>query len=90
VKHVLPCPVPAFGGGGVYMVALGEYHTAAITKTGQLYTWGNGWSGRLGLGDEAVAQAIKSCDRCRAVRTTPWRSPTMELCIRGGMERMGG
>jgi E3 ubiquitin-protein ligase HERC2 len=32
-------------------VACGSQHTVAITAGGQLYTWGNGWKGKLGHGD---------------------------------------
>eukprot|EP01047_Picozoa_sp_COSAG01_P005857 COSAG01_NODE_206_length_22034_cov_125.512585_2_plen_225_part_00 len=33
------------------LVSCGQYHTAALTTTGQLWTWGMGHAGRLGLGD---------------------------------------
>ncbi|MCA8837810.1 MAG: hypothetical protein K8963_08180, partial [Proteobacteria bacterium] len=33
-------------------VNLGDTHTCAINADGQLYCWGNGSSGRLGLGDD--------------------------------------
>lgn len=32
-------------------VALGDYHFAALTSSGELYTWGQGAQGQLGLGD---------------------------------------
>ncbi|CAN0471655.1 unnamed protein product, partial [Discosporangium mesarthrocarpum] len=32
-------------------VACGFAYTAAVTASGELYTWGAGENGRLGLGD---------------------------------------
>lgn len=49
------CPVPqkieAFQGISVKMVAAGAEHTAAVTEDGELYGWGWGRYGNLGLGD---------------------------------------
>lgn len=39
-------------------VSCGTNHTAAFTKDGQLYCWGWGEHGRLGLGDEVGAMYI--------------------------------
>ena len=49
----LPTPVPAhsFGGAKVEFVACGLHQSCAITCQGQLYTWGGGEYGQLGLGD---------------------------------------
>ncbi|CAM9471395.1 unnamed protein product [Chrysoparadoxa australica] len=33
-------------------VATSKYHSMAVTKSGQVFTWGHGRSGRLGHGDE--------------------------------------
>ena len=35
---------------GVIDVQCGAYHSAAVTNTGEIYTWGPGNAGRLGLG----------------------------------------
>ncbi len=60
-KHdeVLPRPVDAFKSRRfhVRVIAAGGYHSAAIvdltrTSASRLFTWGEGESGRLGLGDE--------------------------------------
>ncbi|CAM9356733.1 unnamed protein product [Ectocarpus sp. 12 AP-2014] len=32
-------------------VACGQEHTLALLETGQVFSWGNGYNGRLGLGD---------------------------------------
>lgn len=39
-------------------VSCGTNHTAAFTKTGELYCWGWGEHGRLGLGDEVGTMYI--------------------------------
>jgi alpha-tubulin suppressor-like RCC1 family protein len=50
-----PIPMPV---GGllnckiVVQIAASEYHSAALTEAGELYTWGAGEDGRLGQGDE--------------------------------------
>eukprot|EP00940_MAST-03C_sp_MAST-3C-sp2_P000364 g364.t1 len=36
----------------VLSVSLGMAHTAVVTKSHRLYTWGGGWFGRLGHGDK--------------------------------------
>jgi alpha-tubulin suppressor-like RCC1 family protein len=44
-------------------VSCGTNHTAAFTKDGQLYCWGWGEHGRLGLGDEVGAMDINNSRR---------------------------
>ena len=43
---------PAFSGARVVAAAAGGLHSAALTEDGTLWTWGNGWHGCLGHGDE--------------------------------------
>ncbi|XP_049931728.1 PH, RCC1 and FYVE domains-containing protein 1-like isoform X1 [Nymphaea colorata] len=52
VSH--PKLVNSLSGVNVAVVACGEYHTCAVTLSGELYTWGDGayHSGLLGHGDE--------------------------------------
>ncbi|XP_047178682.1 PH, RCC1 and FYVE domains-containing protein 1-like isoform X1 [Vigna umbellata] len=51
-----PKLVEALGGLNIELVACGEYHTCAVTYSGDLYTWGDGAhnSGMLGHGIEAT------------------------------------
>ncbi|CAA0839519.1 Ultraviolet-B receptor UVR8 [Striga hermonthica] len=48
---LVPRKIEAFQGISVKMVAAGAEHTAAVTEDGQLYGWGWGRYGNLGLGD---------------------------------------
>jgi alpha-tubulin suppressor-like RCC1 family protein len=51
-------PTTAFGGQHVHFIAAGGYGSCAITQTGQLFTWGNGVSGRLGVTEPQPIQKI--------------------------------
>lgn len=50
-----PKLIEALSGVNIEFVACGEYHTCAVTLSGELYTWGDGThhSGLLGHGSEA-------------------------------------
>ncbi|XP_031387743.1 ultraviolet-B receptor UVR8-like isoform X2 [Punica granatum] len=48
---LLPQKMHAFQGMRIKMVAAGAEHTAAVTEDGELYGWGWGRYGNLGLGD---------------------------------------
>ncbi|KAF8018639.1 hypothetical protein BT93_H3509 [Corymbia citriodora subsp. variegata] len=48
---LLPQKIFAFQGIPIKMVAAGAEHTAAVTEAGELYGWGWGRYGNLGLGD---------------------------------------
>ncbi|OAY65499.1 ultraviolet-B receptor UVR8 [Ananas comosus] len=48
---LVPQKIQAFEGISVKMVAAGAEHTAAVTEDGELYGWGWGRYGNLGLGD---------------------------------------
>ena len=46
-----PRVIEALRGKDISFIACGGAHSAAITATGELYTWGKGRYGRLGHGD---------------------------------------
>ncbi|XP_020245605.1 ultraviolet-B receptor UVR8-like, partial [Asparagus officinalis] len=48
---LIPQKIQAFEGIPVKMIAAGAEHTAAVTEDGDLYGWGWGQYGNLGLGD---------------------------------------
>lgn len=50
----LPGLAPANTQLDVYTAAVGRKHAAVITATGAVYTWGEGRSGKLGLGHDQV------------------------------------
>ena len=48
-------------GKSISFIACGGFHTAAITDRGALYTWGGGYFGQLGQGDEADKKMPRRC-----------------------------
>ncbi|XP_031486010.1 ultraviolet-B receptor UVR8 isoform X2 [Nymphaea colorata] len=62
---LIPQKIQAFEGISVKMVAAGAEHTAAVTDDGELYGWGWGRYGNLGLGDRndrLVPQRVDATD----------------------------
>ena len=47
-----PKRVKSLSSKSVVDIATGAYHCAAVTADGDLYTWGDGFCGQLGLGDK--------------------------------------
>jgi RCC1 and BTB domain-containing protein len=63
-------------------VACGGFHTAAITETGAVYTWGGGEHGQLGLGDKinkTVPTPITTLDSYQITSITCGWSHTVAL-----------
>lgn len=44
----LPCKVDALHGSFVKLVSAAKFHSAAVSASGEVYTWGFGRGGRLG------------------------------------------
>jgi len=61
-------------GADVAAVAAGASHSAALTRSGVLFTWGCGGSGRLGHGSEGTAQHADAHEP-RPVRHPAWLAP---------------
>ncbi|XP_008442150.1 ultraviolet-B receptor UVR8 isoform X2 [Cucumis melo] len=62
---LVPQKIQAFEGIPIKMVAAGAEHTAAVTEDGELFGWGWGRYGNLGLGDRndrLVPQKVSSVD----------------------------
>lgn len=61
-----PKLIDTLSGTSIELVACGEYHTCALTLSGELYTWGDGEhnSGLLGHGSEASCWIPKRVSVC--------------------------
>eukprot|EP00879_Flechtneria_rotunda_P006078 GHRR01006391.1.p1 GENE.GHRR01006391.1~~GHRR01006391.1.p1 ORF type:complete len:467 (+),score=165.58 GHRR01006391.1:204-1604(+) len=65
-----PVAVEALAGKPVALLACGWRHTVAITKAGEVYSWGRGVNGQLGHGqeaDETLPSILRSL--CKGVAT---------------------
>jgi len=63
-KYV-PKPVISLRSKEVVRITCGSYHTAAVTKSGKLYTWGGGMYGKLGVGNEQGSSIPVLVDKLR-------------------------
>ena len=50
-RVISPKPIGGLGGERIVMVAAGDRHSAALTADGQLFAWGDGGKGQIGLGE---------------------------------------
>eukprot|EP00727_Mastigamoeba_balamuthi_P001247 m51a1_g11119 hypothetical protein (835) ;mRNA; r:109237-112693 len=83
----------------VVSIACGGKHTAVVTETGDVYTWGWNWSGQLGLGDmadrpsPAVVKGLalaKTLERKRFVQVAAGNDHTVALADTGAVYAWGG
>ena len=49
-----PINVTALNGKDIVSVHAGEYHSIALTRDGEVYTWGHNDYGQLGLGNASI------------------------------------
>ncbi|XP_058186611.1 ultraviolet-B receptor UVR8 isoform X3 [Rhododendron vialii] len=89
---LVPQRIDAFQGISVKMVAAGAEHTAAVTDDGELYGWGWGRYGNLGLGDKndrLVPQKVSSVEAEKMVMVAcGWRH-TISVSSSGGLYTYG-
>jgi len=45
-------PIPALRGRGIVALACGDHHSAAVSRSGEVWLWGRGDCGQLGQGDD--------------------------------------
>lgn len=78
--------VDSLAGKRVKQVACGGFHTAAVTETGEVYTWGGGEHGQLGHGDKVnktVPTLVRSLVDKLVVQVTCGWSHTVALTDTG-------
>ncbi|XP_023517857.1 ultraviolet-B receptor UVR8 [Cucurbita pepo subsp. pepo] len=89
---LVPQKIQAFQGISIKMVAAGAEHTAAVTEDGELFGWGWGRYGNLGLGDRndrLVPQKVSSVDDDKMVMVAcGWRH-TISVSSSGGLYTYG-
>mmetsp|Transcript_18083 Transcript_18083/g.29696 ORF Transcript_18083/g.29696 Transcript_18083/m.29696 type:complete len:393 (-) Transcript_18083:819-1997(-) len=76
----------------VIQVACGDRHSAAITGSGEVYTWGYGKGGVLGHGDEENQERPKKVEGLamyRVVQVASGRASTMALTDKGAVFTWG-
>ena len=62
-ENYVPQIVSVLSGRGVWQITACGFHTACVTKRGNVYTWGEGKFGRLGHGDERNAYRPQKVQR---------------------------
>ncbi|KAG8071013.1 hypothetical protein GUJ93_ZPchr0006g45541 [Zizania palustris] len=89
---LLPQKIQAFQGVCVKTIAAGAEHTAAVTEDGDLYGWGWGRYGNLGLGDRndrSVPEKVSSVEGEKMVLVAcGWRH-TMTVSASGSLYTYG-
>lgn len=84
--------VDGLAGKRVKQVACGGFHTAAVTETGEVYTWGGGEHGQLGHGDKVnktVPTLVRSVADKLVVQITCGWSHTVALTDTGDVYTWG-
>ncbi|GAA0165556.1 guanyl-nucleotide exchange factor [Lithospermum erythrorhizon] len=82
---LVPQRIHTFMGIPVKMVAAGAEHTAAVTEDGELYGWGWGRYGNLGLGDrnDRLVPEKVSVDKMMVLVACGWRHTISVSSTRG-------
>jgi len=57
--HTIPRLIKFLLGKGVAQIACGNFHSAAVTEFGEVYTWGQNDVGQLGSNDRSDQKAPK-------------------------------
>lgn len=67
----IPAAVEGLEGENIVSVSAGRVHSIALNTNGELWTWGSGRNGRLGLGsslDEAEPALVESLEGLRVLQ----------------------
>jgi len=70
----LPMPMPSMQGRRIVSVATGYWHCLALSREGEVYSWGEGLYGSLGhahIGERAVPSRVESLSRIELIAAGP-------------------
>ncbi|XP_036962839.1 probable E3 ubiquitin-protein ligase HERC3 isoform X2 [Acanthopagrus latus] len=85
----IPRPVEALSNITVSQVACGSRHSVALTKDGQVYTWGQDSRGQLGLGKRKLGasspQHLRSLSALPLVQVSAGGEQSFALSVSGGV-----
>ncbi|XP_036000989.1 probable E3 ubiquitin-protein ligase HERC4 [Fundulus heteroclitus] len=88
VTPFTPRPPKALSGIQITQIACGSHHTVALTKGGQVYTWGQDSRGQLGLGSNSGAgspQHVRTLSSIPVVRISAGGEHSFALSVSGGV-----
>ncbi|EKX33045.1 hypothetical protein GUITHDRAFT_148202 [Guillardia theta CCMP2712] len=86
-----PKEVAVLAGKNVRSIAAGDYHAAAVTSDGKLYTWGYGRSGQLGNGntvDVSLPVLVRELQNLRVQSVACGCDHTVAVIDRGLKEQL--
>ncbi|KAM9351921.1 putative E3 ubiquitin-protein ligase HERC4 [Symphorus nematophorus] len=90
----IPRPLEALSNITVSQVACGSQHSVALTKDGQVYTWGQDSRGQLGLGKRKLGanspQHLRSLSAIPVVQIAAGGEQSFALSVSGGVFGWGG
>nr|XP_046250580.1 probable E3 ubiquitin-protein ligase HERC4 [Scatophagus argus] len=85
----IPRPLEALSNTPVSQVACGSQHSVALTKDGQVYTWGQDSRGQLGLGKRKLGanspQHLRSLSAIPLVQVAAGGEQSFALSVSGGV-----
>lgn len=61
IQTSIPKPITRLSNRQVIQLACGEFHTLALTKELDLYAWGRGFEGQLGIRDDVDTTSVPMC-----------------------------
>ncbi|KAJ4961257.1 hypothetical protein NE237_021167 [Protea cynaroides] len=91
-NELLPLEIEAFKGVHVVGVAAAEEHVVGLDSSGFVYTWGNGYCGALGHGDESdkmIPELVQSLKGHLAVQVCARKRKTLVLMDDGSVFGFG-
>ncbi|XP_026166477.1 probable E3 ubiquitin-protein ligase HERC3 isoform X2 [Mastacembelus armatus] len=91
--HFTPRTPKALCNIAVSQVACGSQHSVALTKDGQVYTWGQGSRGQLGLGEgiftDSSPQQLRALSAMPLVQIAAGGEQSFALSVSGGVFSWG-